>query len=249
MRERQRRKAWSWPGHAQFLTIEAAGYLPTREAPIANSWSAGVHRKRHSERRRRVLGPRGRITIFDFKSNRVRVTLIDGEPWFVAADVCRALGLYQNAKGQPNVTLACRKLDDDEKGLYEIKTPIPVNPEHTTKVMLVSESGLYALILRSNKPEAIEFQRWVRKEVLPAIRKTGGFKLYGADPEQIAESDDTVMPLPRTFSDALRMLADQVEKNEKLRSENAALKPNNNNKAGTNRPLPRLKRPTRMLCP
>ncbi len=157
------------------------------------------------------------VNLFDFKSNRIRVTLIDGEPWFVAADVCRALG-YMLSKRGPNVTMACCKLKEGEVALKNFEgTPYPLK--------LVSESGLYKLIMRSNKREAVEFQDWVTREVLPAIRKTGGYMLKGADREKIAEGTTKEFRLPKDFADALRMLADQVERNEKLSAEVTELRP------------------------
>lgn len=78
----------------------------------------------------------------------MRVVEIDGQPWFVAADVCRCLGIHLRADGQAHVTAACRKLDHDEKGCHPIATL-----RGTQKVAVVSESGLYKLIMRSDKPE------------------------------------------------------------------------------------------------
>jgi len=88
----------------------------------------------------------------------------DGELWFVATDVCRALQLS-------NTTLALRALDADEKGLCVVKTPGGPQELNT-----VSEPGLYKLIGRSRKPEAKRFDRFVRHEILPAIRRTGRFE-------------------------------------------------------------------------
>lgn len=86
-----------------------------------------------------------------------------GEPWFVAKDVCKALGLED-----PNQS--CRHFDSDEKGLFTVQT-------HGGKQSMVhvSEPGLYRLILKSRKPEAKAFQRWVTHEVIPAIRRDGGY--------------------------------------------------------------------------
>ncbi len=86
-----------------------------------------------------------------------------GEPWFVAADVCDCLEL-----GNPRSSLAL--LDEDEKGVHTVDT-LGGNQQMAT----VSEPGLYSLILRSRKPEAKAFKRWITHEVLPAIRKTGGY--------------------------------------------------------------------------
>lgn len=90
------------------------------------------------------------------------------EPWFDAGDICRALGIK-------NPSMAVRRLDQDEKGLRETDTP-----GGKQDVLLVSESGLYALVLRSHmamKPgtKAHRFRKWVTSELLPAIRKTGRY--------------------------------------------------------------------------
>ena len=86
--------------------------------------------------------------------------------WFVAADVCRALGLEQ-------VSRAMDRLDDDEKGL--LKVTHPRSKDKTIEVNGVNEPGLYHLVLCSNKPEAKAFKRWITHEVIPSIRKTGGY--------------------------------------------------------------------------
>lgn len=91
----------------------------------------------------------------------MRVTVIDGEPWFVAADVCRVLGSYVTAKGEVNTTMALLLLKPDEKR-------VPLNPIGGRKPNLISESGLYKLVMRSDKPEAKAFQDWVTREVLTA---------------------------------------------------------------------------------
>ena len=95
---------------------------------------------------------------------------IDGEPWFVAKDVCVAIGYSVKSNGQVNTTNAVRTLDAPEKATAQISSPMGL--QTTT---LVSESGLYRLIMRSDKPEARAFQDWVTKSVLPAIRKSGGY--------------------------------------------------------------------------
>lgn len=105
------------------------------------------------------------IQQFDFKGAALR-TLTDeaGEPWFVAKDVCDVLELS-------NVGQALARLDDDEKSSITLNDGTPGNPNRA----IVSESGLYALVLASRKPEAHEFKRWVTHEVLPQIRRTGGY--------------------------------------------------------------------------
>ena len=101
--------------------------------------------------------------VFNYKGNEVRTVLLDNVPHWSAKDVCDVLGLK-------NVTETMKRLDDDEKSTLRISEGGP-------EVNVINESGLYSLIIRSSKPEAKEFKRWVTHEVLPAIRKTGN---YGA---------------------------------------------------------------------
>lgn len=106
----------------------------------------------------------------------VRVIEREGLPWFVAKDVCEALEL-------DNVGQSLSSLDDDEKNTIIINDGIPGNPNRA----IISEPGLYSLILRSRKPEAKAFKRWITHEVIPAIRRTGGYMAAGQNdtPESI----------------------------------------------------------------
>lgn len=97
------------------------------------------------------------------KFGQIRTTVKDGEPWFVAADVCTALKIANNRD-------ALTRIDDDEKGVMLIDTP-----GGKQKMTIVNESGLYSLVLGSRKPEAKAFKRWILHEVIPTIRKTGGY--------------------------------------------------------------------------
>lgn len=105
------------------------------------------------------------IIPFIFDTLPVRAVLRDGEPWFVAADLAAVLDYSETAA-------MTRHLDDDEKGLSTVQTL--GGPQEMT---IISESGLYAAILKSRKPEARQFRRWVTGEVLPSIRKTGGYSM------------------------------------------------------------------------
>jgi prophage antirepressor-like protein len=89
-----------------------------------------------------------------------------------------------------------KSLDDDEKGVENIYTP--GGPQ---KMSVINESGLYTLILRSNKPAARPFRKWVTAEVLPAIRKTGFYRQPGADPDK----PETLLIVAREFRAAVRM--------------------------------------------
>ena len=93
----------------------------------------------------------------------VRSILLGGEPWFVAADVCKALELEKTNR-------ALSRLDDDEKGAHSVSTP-----GGRQRMSIISESGLYSLILGSRKPEARAFKRWITHEVIPSIRKHGAY--------------------------------------------------------------------------
>lgn len=103
----------------------------------------------------------------------IRALSVDGEPWFVAKDVCVALGVGNSRQ-------ALARLDDDEKGVISTDTP-----GGEQRVQTVNEAGLYTLVLSSRKPEAHAFKRWVTHEVLPAIRRTGGYMVARDEtPEQ-----------------------------------------------------------------
>ena len=102
-------------------------------------------------------------TIFNFNAHTVRILDKDGALWFVASDVAAALE-YRDAANM------ARNLDVDEKGTHNLSTPAG-----DQEMIVISESGLYSAILRSRKPEAKRFKKWVTSEVLPAIRKTGTY--------------------------------------------------------------------------
>ena len=105
------------------------------------------------------------LQVFDFNENAVRVIMKDDQPWFVAKDVCEILDIA-------DAHTALRGLDSDEKDRQNLPTP---GGEQDMSV--INESGLYTLIMRSNKPEAKKFRKWVTSEVLPAIRKTGHYEI------------------------------------------------------------------------
>lgn len=105
------------------------------------------------------------LQTFDFTGKQIRVVSVDGLPFFVAADVCAVLGLAGAASQH------LRRLDADEKGVIQIHTP-----GGSQRVLAVNEGGLYQLILRSDKPEAKAFSKWVTKIVLPEIRRTGRYE-------------------------------------------------------------------------
>jgi len=105
------------------------------------------------------------LTTFTFNTSAIRVVMIDGNPWFVAADVRSILNIQRGGKNY--ATLGTAEMTMRDRASLGMKPGRPV--------VLVSESGLYKLVLRSDKPEAKPFQDWVTKVVLPAIRKDGAY--------------------------------------------------------------------------
>lgn len=133
---------------------------------------------------------------------QVRTIEIDNEPWFVGKDVAVALGYTNTAK-------AVRDHVDEEDKLTERIVLSGQNRE----VIFINESGLYSLILSSKLPTAKDFKRWVTKEVIPSIRKTGGYRMPSTPEQRIAAA----------LIDAQRILAEYEEKNQALAMENSAL--------------------------
>lgn len=141
--------------------------------------------------------------LFEFRGYTIR-TLIDAarKVWFVAIDACRVLDLN-------NTTEALRGLDGDEFSTAEVVDSAGRKQE----VRVVSESGLYALAFKSRKDEAEEFRRWVRKEVLPSINKTGGYHIA---PQY---------KVPSTHIEAVEALLASLKNEQRLAEENEALRP------------------------
>ena len=140
---------------------------------------------------------------------KVRVVMREGEPWFVAKNVCECLELG-------NVTEALRGLDDDEK--VQLETNI-INPEVGGRgTLLISEAGLYSLILRSRKPEAKAFKRWVTHEVIPSIRKHGLYATEEVVDRILDDPDFGITLLQRyKFEREQRQLA-EAQRDEAIRT-------------------------------
>lgn len=102
--------------------------------------------------------------VFDYQGARVRTIVNDGQPWFIAKDVCLVLEIG-------NVAQALIRVDEDEKDTIILNDGTPGNP----MTLIVNEPGLYSLILASRKPEAKSFKRWITHEVIPSIRKHGAY--------------------------------------------------------------------------
>lgn len=125
---------------------------------------------------------------YSFINNAIRVVYQEGQPLFIAKDVCDLLELT-------NVSQAISYLDDDEKGLISNDTPGGYQ-----NMLGINESGLYSLILRSRKPEAKAFKKWVTSEVLPSVRKHGAY-LTNKKVEEVLLSPDTIIKLAQTIKD------------------------------------------------
>lgn len=142
--------------------------------------------------------------IFDFEAQTVRVLMRDGQPWWVAVDVCCALGIANSRD-------AVAALDEDER-MTVANTDSHLNVGNTDikipnrGVHIVSESGLFHLIFKSRKEEAKRFRKWVTSEVLPALRATGSYTVEKSDPalrdERVPTSDE-----PRSLPEPVRMMS------------------------------------------
>jgi len=124
------------------------------------------------------MNAENKVIPFIYDESPVRVILDEaGEPWWVAKDICRILE-------HTNPTMATEYLDDDEKGVSKVYTP-----GGEQEMVIISESGLYTLLIRSNKLQAKPFRRWVTHEVLPSIRKTGAYNAPTNNPPPSAAGD------------------------------------------------------------
>ncbi|GGM26603.1 antirepressor [Micromonospora sonchi] len=147
------------------------------------------------------------IEVFQFPAtgHNIRTILRGAEPWFVGRDACAVLEI-----AKPENSLAL--LDADEKDTHSVGTP-----GGAQNVTIISESGLYSLILRSRKPEAKTFKRWITHDVLPAIRKTGRYDAL--------DTNDGRHQIPQSFADALQLAADQARQIEQQQTAIAELEP------------------------
>lgn len=135
------------------------------------------------------------LTAFHFDDLPLRVVERDGDPWFVLADVCRVLEIANSRD-------AAGRLDEDEKGV--VITDTPGGPQ---KTIIINESGLWSLVLVSRKPQAKQFKKWITAEVIPSIRKTGG---YGsADPMKALNDPVAMRGLLLTYTE--RVIEQQAQ--------------------------------------
>lgn len=126
-----------------------------------------------------------------FEGHSVRVINRDGTPWFVLADVCRVLDVANSRN-------ATARLDEDERGVHSVDTPSAAQ-----QMTIINESGLYSLVLTSRKPAAKRFKKWVTAEVLPAIRRTGGYS-------QTSSVDAIREAVDAAFHERLPMLIETI---------------------------------------
>lgn len=143
---------------------------------------------------------------YSFNGCEVRVVSQNGEPWFVAADVCRILELS-------NPTRALSSLEDDERMTLTDSKGHSGQKGGAQSFNVISESGLYALVLKSRKPTAKAFRKWITSEVIPSIRKTG---TYVAQP---------IPAVPTTLKDALKLALATMEERDILAAQVTEQKP------------------------
>lgn len=120
------------------------------------------------------------LQVFNYGENKnapVRVQVINNQTWFVAKDVCSNLGIEHHRD-------ALTRLDDDERGSVLLDTLGGIQ-----QMSAVNESGLYSLVFQSRKPGAKKFRKWVTMEVLPSIRKTGGYSVRPSRPRRLQPKD------------------------------------------------------------
>lgn len=146
------------------------------------------------------------IQIFKYENNDVRTVEMNGEPWFVLKDVCAVLGLTDTGR-------TAERLDADE-----LTRTTLVSGGQNREMYIINESGLYNVILRSDKPEAKPFRKWVTSEVLPSIRKSGGY-IAGQDqltPEEL---------MAKALQVANKTLAEREARISALTVQNAIMAP------------------------
>lgn len=130
------------------------------------------------------------LNIFTYEDTQIRTVVVEGEPWFVLADLCKVLDL-------PNVSMVAQRLDD----LNISQADVQNSRGQMRKTVIVSEAGMYEVVIRSDKPEAVSFRRWVTSEVLPTIRKHGGY-LTEKKIEEVLTSPDTIIRLAQDLKQA-----------------------------------------------
>ena len=143
------------------------------------------------------------LTIFKNKDfGSIRATNINGDPWFIAADVCKALDIN-------NPTVAINRLDDDERSKLNLGRQGETN--------IVNEPGLYSLVLGSRKPEAKAFKRWITHDVIPSIRKHGAYATEATIDNILADPDFGIR--------LLNQLKEERQRTAELKAKNKEMRP------------------------
>ena len=143
-----------------------------------------------------MINSENSLQLFNYENNEVRIIIHNGEPWFCLTDVCRVLGLS-------NPTSVVERLDADERSKF--------NLGRQGEVWFINESGLYNVILRSDKPEAKPFRKWVTSEVLPSVRTTGVY-MTGNAADRILQDPDFIIQLATQVKERNAQLAAAKEK-------------------------------------
>lgn len=146
------------------------------------------------------------VEVFQYADHQVRTIEVDGELWFVLADICRALDIA-------NPRNVAARLDEDEKGVHQMDTL-----GGAQSVTIVNESGMYQVILRSEKPEARQFRWWVTHEVLPSIRRTGAYAVPETPEQLLARALVTAQGVIERKDEQIAVLAPRAEAWDELAS-------------------------------
>lgn len=144
------------------------------------------------------------IQVFTYQRSEVRTVELNGEPWFVLKDVCEVLGIADHK-------VTARRLDADEV----CQTPLIDSMGRQQETTIITESGLYNVILRSDKPEAKPFRKWVTSEVLPSIRRHGAY--------MTPEALQAAILSPDTMIQLCQQLKAEQDKNATLTAANSQL--------------------------
>ena len=200
------------------MCLEADNALFFLVCPARKHTDSGWHATSAAHARQGVgmgsVVPSG-VRPFDFEGAPVRIATRDGEPWFVLADVCRVLGIA-------NIGSAAGRLDDDEKTNIR-QTDVGgiqwVTDAGGRAPIIISESGLYRIVMRSDKPTAKRFQKWVASDVLPAIRKTGSYAAPSSSltreqliAQALVLADETIREKDAVIEEQKEIIADMEPK-------------------------------------
>lgn len=204
----------AYPQTTNTVALQTADYQKLEESVLAGKSETSSSKEHLSETPKVTNNNEKEICMsevmnFEFKGQRVRTLTINNEPWWFAKDIAAILGYSETAA-------LTRRLDEDEKTTLQMPQD---GSKYTTNIVVVSESGLYAATLGSNKPEAKEFKRWVTHEVLPCIRKTGMFTTEQAAKELLNDPLDKlqeVLDVAKSLREANAKLQHKVATQEPI---------------------------------